>query len=259
MIRGHVSKAYVFGLIGLWAFFLSSCSSAGSKNIHQLPAGQDISTSQLYDNLAHNTDGLQIAFAIDTDHHVISRFSGQTALRSFLAKQPPIDQFQQLDSSTTDFVSGAWIDGAKGTTNLFLTPSAQTHGKYLIWGYLTDNLPDRSAINYQITASWHCSGCKERIGAAKGTVRLHLVDQRAVVNFASKQLSLQTSLNMTEKNQLRYHPDTKAEILIEGKKITPRHLTLRGGLFGPQAENIGMIFGISTQDRRLSGIVLGNQ
>ena len=57
----------------------------------------DIRTDQLYANIAVTPKQLFAGFAFDTDNPVISSYTGQSALNSFLGKQPDISKFNQLD------------------------------------------------------------------------------------------------------------------------------------------------------------------
>ena len=108
-MRGYVW----FTLYVLTEMFLLGCVGGGTSQTPTLnfcTGEADRKTDQLFSGFKTNGNNLRAGFVVDTDSPVITRYSGQTALRNFLAKQPPPLEFVQL-ADQTDYVSGAWIKG----------------------------------------------------------------------------------------------------------------------------------------------------
>ena len=101
----------------------------------------DILTDQLYAKIAATPNQLYASFAVDTDNPFISSYTGQSALNSFLVKQPDISKFNRLDSPP-EYVNGDWIKGAEANLNIIDDGSLFVENKkYFLWGYLSESLP----------------------------------------------------------------------------------------------------------------------
>ena len=110
--RGYANakKLWLFTLSAM-VLLLSGCmgGNSGSASSSMAP---DTRTDQLYANIAATPSQLYAGFAIDTDNPVISSYTGQSALSSFLAKQPDISKFNRLESPP-EYVNGAWKKGQR--------------------------------------------------------------------------------------------------------------------------------------------------
>jgi hypothetical protein len=136
--------------------FLLGCVGGGTSKTPTLNFGTgeaNRKTEQLFSDFETNGNNLRAGFVIDTDSPVISSYYGQTALRNFLAKQPPLSEFIQL-ADQTDYVSGAWIKGEESAAPLLDNNlDSLASGKYFLWGYSTKNLPINKAFSYDMQAN----------------------------------------------------------------------------------------------------------
>jgi len=150
-------RAYFWlALYYLTGMFLLGCVGGGTSKTPTLNFGTgeaDRKTKQLFSGFVTNENNLRDGFLIDTDSPVISSYYGQTALRNFLAKQPPLSEFIQL-ADQTDYVSGAWIKGEESAAPLLDNNlDSLASGKYFLWGYSTENLPVNKAFGYDMQAN----------------------------------------------------------------------------------------------------------
>ena len=236
---------------------LCGCVGGGGSQTSP-PSGID-PTEQLYLELAATPDQLYAGFAIDTDSPVISSFTGETALRGFLAKQPAISEFNQL-ARQTEYVSGAWIKGEDANLSLINNDfEIAESGKYFLWGYLSESLQPKARLSYDMQANWRCTGCSQSAGTATGALQLDLAKSQAQFNLASPVLTLETVLDITQKNQLRRQSGSNTLVTIDGKALTHDGLAVRGGIFGPDGQNAGLVFGFRDEDTHITGIATGQQ
>ena len=256
-------RAYVWlTLYGLTGMFLLGCVGGGTSQTSTLNFGTgeaDRKTEQLFSGFETNGNNLRAGFVIDTDSPVITSYSGQTALRNFLAKQPPLSEFIQL-ADQTDYVSGAWIKGGESAAPLLDNDmDSLASGKYFLWGYSTENLPVNKAFGYDMQANWRCTGCQNAVGSGTGRLVLDIANSQAQFSLDSPDFKLSTSLIFTQKNQLQYKLGSDAEITIDGRQLAIQELAIRGGIFGPDGQNAGLLFGVKDERAHLTGLAIGHQ
>ena len=237
---------------------VSGCVGGGSS---QTPPSYavDPKTEQLYSELAATPNQLYAGFAIDTDSPVISSFRGETALRGFLAKQTAISEFNQF-ASQTEYVSGAWIKGDDANLSLINHDfDTAESGKYFLWGYLSESLQPQASLRYDMQANWRCTGCSQSASIATGGLQLDLANSQAQFNLASPVLVLETVLDLTQKNQLHRQLGSSTQLTVDGKALTHDGLAVQGGIFGPDGQNAGLVFGFRDEDTHITGIATGQQ
>ena len=250
-------KLWLFNLSAM-VLLLSGCmgGNSGSASSSMAP---DIRTDQLYANIAATPNQLYAGFAIDTDNPVISSYTGQSALSSFLAKQPDISKFNRLDSPP-EYVNGAWIKGAEANLNIIDDGSLFVeNGKYFLWGYLCESLPQTPSLSYDMNARWRCMGCSNPSGTASGRLLLNLAENQAEFSLNSNAFSLRTALEFSQKNQLQKHITSDSEVRINGEAVQMDKLAVRGGIFGPEGQNAGLVFGFRNSDTHVTGIATGQR
>jgi len=240
------------------ALLLSGCMGGNSGPVSSSMA-TDIRTDQLYANIAATPNQLYAGFAIDTDNPVISSYTGQSALNSFLAKQPDISKFNRLDSPP-EYVNGAWIKGEEANLNIIGDGNQFVeNGKYFLWGYLSESLPQTSSLSYDMNASWRCLGCASSTGIASGMLQLNLAENHAEFSLNSAEFSFSTALEFSQKNQLQKRVTSDSEVRINGEVVQMNKLAVSGGIFGPEGQNAGLVFGFRNSDTHVTGIATGQR
>lgn len=247
----------IYGITGL---FLFGCVGSGTSQVPSVNFDlqeADRKTEQLFSGFETNGSKLYTGFAIDTDNPVITSYSGQTALRNFLAKQPALSEFNQL-AGQKDYVSGAWIKGGEAATTLLNKNIDEVAtGKYFLWGHPSGNLPTSKAFGYEMQANWRCTGCQNTTGSGTGKLVLDIAKSQAQFSLKSPDFSLSTSLMFTQKNQHQFQKGSNAEIGIDGRQLEIEALAIRGGIFGPKSENAGLVFGVQDAKTHLTGLAVG--
>ena len=61
-------------------------------------------------------------------------------------------------------------------------------------------------------------------------------------------------LDLTQKNQLRHQLGSNTQVTVDGKIITHDGLAVQGGIFGPNGQNAGLVFGFRDDDTHITGI-----
>ena len=97
-------------------------------------------------------------------------------------------------------------------------------------------------------ANWRCAGCSQSEGTASGALQLDL---------ASPVLTLETVLDLTQKNQLHRQLGSNTQVTVDGKTLTHDGLAVQGGIFGPDGQNAGLVFGFRDDDTHITGIATG--
>ena len=178
-------------------------------------------------------------------------------MRGFLAKQPAISEFNQL-ASQTEYVSGAWIKGDDANISLIDSDFKLVEsGKYFLWGYLSESLQLQASLSYDMQANWRCAGCSQSEGTATGALQLDLARSQAQFNLASPVLTLETVLDLTQKNLLHRQLGSNTQVTVDGKTLTHDGLAVQGGIFGPDGQNAGLVFGFRDDDTHITGIATG--
>ena len=124
--------------------------------------------------------------------------------------------------------------------------NASDPGRYLLLGRLAPSLPE-TTINYDLSGHWTCAGCSENLslldGALTGrlvldggaeTARLHLGDDRIDIN-ADLTFGKNAEITNVGSTELRF----------DDQDLTVIRSKILGGLFGRNAEETGVIFGIA--------------
>ena len=75
-------------------------------------------------------------------------------------------------------------------------------------------------------------------------MQLDLARNQAQFNLASPVLTLETVLDLTQKNQLHRQLASNAQITVDGKTLTHDRLAIQGGIFGPDSQNAELVLGL---------------
>ena len=133
------------------------------------------------------------------------------------------------------------------------------NGKYFLWGYLSESLPQTPSLSYDMNARWRCMGCSNPPGTASGRLLLNLAENQGEFSLNSNAFSLRTALEFSQKNQLQKHITSDSEVRINGEAVQMDKLAVRGGIFGPEGQNAGLVFGFRNSDTHVTGIATGQR
>ena len=105
------------------------------------------------------------------------------------------------------------------------------------WGYLRRKRP----LSYDIVR-WRCDLMQQIHGL-----------WHTRMNF------LRTALEFSQKNQLQKHITSDNEVRINGEAVQMDKLAVRGGIFGSEGKNAGLVFGFRNSDTHATGIATGHE
>ena len=88
-------------------------------------------------------------------------------------------------------------------------------------------------------------------------MQLDLARSQAQFNLASPVLTLETVLDLTQKNQPHRQLGSNTQVTLGGKTLTHDGLAVQGGIFGPDGRNAGLVFGFRDDDTHIAGIATG--
>lgn len=139
-------------------------------------------------------------------------------------------------------------------------------GRYMLLGRLTSgdvlSTATQRVFNYGMSGHWSCSNCggavQLRQGTLAGSLAVDLDQSRGVVDLAGDGLTLNNNLDLSKTSELS--ATSLPQISLDGTALTPIRSEFLGGLFGPNAQDAGVLFGIAdNQGRVFSGQAIGGQ
>ena len=231
----------------------------GGVSITAPPPSANSLTNQVSANQIH-TDQLFAKLSGEGDRWIAVMDSESLSLRldgnvenaeAVLRKLPPIAPYITPEITTRY--------SRFGTLSLGLDQQANDPGRIAVWGYLTESLPVTD-MTYDMASLWHCVGCggffKTRTGTARGALILNSEYQHATIDLNGDDLHLTATLRLDDNNQ--FHLDGEMSLYYEGTKQIPNAQTVAGTLFGPDANEAGLVFGLETDQGVLfSGMAIG--
>ena len=88
---------------------------------------------------------------------------------------------------------------------------------------------------------------------------LDIANSQAQFSLDSPNFKLSTSVTFTQKNQLQYKLGSDAEITIDGRQLAIKEQAIRSGIFGPDGQNAGLLFGVKDERTHLTGLAIGQK
>ena len=224
-------------------------SPVGIANLASQATANQINTDQLFAKLSGEGD--RWIAVMDSDSLNLRLNGNVENAESVLRKLPPIAPYVTPEITTRY--------SRFGTLSLGLDQQLDDPGRVAVWGYLSESLP-AADMTYDMASLWHCVGCggvfNTRTGTARGALTLTSEYQRALIDLNGDDLHLTATLSLDDNNQLDLSGDMS--LYYEGVKQIPHAQTLTGTLFGPDANEAGLVFGLETDQGILfSGMALG--
>jgi hypothetical protein len=220
-----------------------------TTNLSSQVAANQINTDQLFAKLGG--EGERWIAIMDSDSLNLRLDGSAENAEAVLRKLPPIAPYVTPDITTRY--------SRFGTLSLGLDQQADDPGRIAVWGYLSETLPVTD-MTYDMTSLWHCVGCggifKTRTGTARGDLTLMPGDKRAIIDLIGDDLELTAALQLDQNNQ--FHLTGDIDLHYEGAKQNPDTQIITGALFGPDASEAGLVFGVQTDQGLLfSGMAIG--
>ena len=101
--------------------------------------------------------------------------------------------------------------------------------------------------------------CSNLSGTASGRLLLNLAENQAEFYLNSSEFFLCTILEFSQKNQLQKHITSDSEVRINGRAVQMDKLAMRGGIFGSEGQNAGVVFGFRNSNTHVIGIATGQR
>ena len=102
-------------------------------------------------------------------------------------------------------------------------------------------------------------GCINPSGTASGRLLLNLAENQAEFSLNSNEFSLRAALEFSQKNQLQKHITSYSVVRINGEAVQMDKLAVHDGIFGPEGQNAGLVFGFRNSDTHVTGIATGQR
>ena len=134
-------------------------------------------------------------------------------------------------------------------------------GRYLLLGRLSPQLPD-AAVEYDLSGHWTCAGCRENLsvinGALSGRLQVDGTAETAHLYLGDGRIDLNADLNFGKNAEIDTASST--QLRFDDQDLTIIRSKILGGLFGLNAQEAGVLFGIADdQGWVLSGGASGVQ
>jgi hypothetical protein len=238
---------------------LVGCGGGGGSSIIAPPisttnlisqvAANQVNTDQLFAKLGG--EGERWIAVMDSDSLNLRLDGNADNAEAVLRKLPPIAPYVSSEITTRY--------SRFGTLSLGLDQQSDDPGRIAVWGYLSKTLLITD-MTYDMTSLWHCVGCggvfETRTGIARGDLTLMPEDRRAMIDLIGDDLNLAATLQLDKNNQ--FHLSGDIALHYEGIKQNPDMQMITGALFGPDASEAGLVFGIETDQGLLfSGMAIG--
>lgn len=119
-------------------------------------------------------------------------------------------------------------------------------GRYILLGRLAPQLPD-TAVEYDLSGHWTCAGCRENLAVTNGALSGHLLvnsgAETATLHLGDGRIDLNADLNFGKNAEI--DTVTSTQLRFDDQDLTIIRSKILGGLFGLNAEEAGLLFGVA--------------
>lgn len=260
----------VTALIMSCSAFLSGCGGGGSAVNGSVPTTTSASLTSvpstlLFESMPDFTESENTAFAVDVGTGQIITFDDEGAIQRFLNKQPDPLSHILFASNRLTHVSISHLSHqldaltqSADRAGLSLDDINQSDpGHFFVFGKA--NQAPNEPTHYQMQSQYFCSHCVTRLGTATGTVQFSPAHQTALLSLDNDEISLRLPFQLTT-NSLTLSADISEISFTKDGVMQPiTRATSTGRFFGPNQENIGMIYSLLQQDGLISGGAVGHR
>lgn len=179
---------------------------------------------------------------VDGDSGYIPLRGNSVGTEDTLTKLPTLTS---IDGITTEFSKISYMQNQLN--------NIQDPGRYILWGKRSNLIPPDS-ISFTLKGQWTCTYCATetylRRGALTGQLLLNPIDDVVEVTLNGDGLQVRADLERDKNNQLSSRLMPK-ELQLDGITLTPIRSDILGAVFGPEAQEAGLIFGIADDQGRV--------
>ncbi|MCE2516510.1 MAG: hypothetical protein J4F41_01475 [Alphaproteobacteria bacterium] len=210
-------------------------------------------SADLFEGIA--SDGAPWLGLLDADSAIFRLTGDGAGYSASLAKLPPPDPARRV---LTTYSRLNYYPAASNSIN--------DPGRYILLGRLTQAYPPEPAgptsFHIPMSGFWTCVDClpsgELRQGQLAGQLDVQLTTSSAELDVAGDGLRLHGALGLTKTNELI--GSAEPVLTLDGETLSLVRSSLRGGVFGPDAEGAGVMFGVvDTEGRVISGATLGER
>lgn len=237
---------------------LTGCGGGGGSSAPVPPQATSVTpaslldqaqSAALFDGIA--SDGEPWLGLVDGDSAIFRLTGDGGGTSASLAKLPPPDHAHSI---TTTYSKLNYYPAAANSIN--------DPGRYILLGRLTPALPATapSSLAMPVSGHWTCADCQAsgelRQGALAGQLVVHFSTSSAALSAAGDGLDIRGALALAKNFELT---GTSPPVLtFDGAAVDLIRSELRGGVFGPDGREAGVMFGaVDTGGRVFSGAVVG--
>lgn len=252
--RRVLSFILAFVYLGLFG-----CGGGGGGNSASAPPtltgppGGSILSGGVAESLLSGVDGEGEAWIglIEADSARLVHSGSDTDADADLNKLPPAS----LESQS--IITTRYSGFAHFTSSI---DAANQPGQYMQWGKLTPEIPDAEA-EYALEGAWTCTGCNGHgsinHGKASGQLDVDFVTLSGQASLTGDGLDFSTGLGLDK--SLIIQDAGSTSLGYNGVDIPLQDVMTSGGIFGPDANEAGLLFGLISEDRVFTGAAIGTR
>lgn len=188
-------------------------------------------------------------FMIEADSATFS-LNGQSPETNTLLSKMPSPVLSSMDLIPTEYSRFAYFTSA--------LDEFQEPGRYLLWGRLAATTVKPEA-SYQLHGRWTCAGCTSdgRVlqGDASGSLDADFSALTGNFSLNGDRLTLNGDISIGK--NLEFHEGSRFVAHFDGKEQVLSQHGIRGGFFGPEAIETGLLYGFGSDGRVFSGAAAG--
>ena len=269
------TKKRVWSLIISCCLSLSGCGGGGggapplTVTTPAAPANQsaitDTNIAFSFENMPTFDDARSRAFRVDVVTGQVTSLADDLAIRHFLNKQPdPLENalypYQGEDAIYVGLshLSHNIYDNAQPNPSISLGGVNQTDpGHYFLFG--RQGPAPVASFTFEMTSQYFCSYCDQNFGTADGTLAFDAAHHSALFKMANDDLSLSLPLVLGDEG-FDIAPLSDGFLLThEGTDYEDATVAADGHFFGPEAENVGLLFSIIQSHGLIPGASIGHR
>ena len=245
-------------------FLFANCGGGGTSSSNSplivSPSTDDPQIEFIFGRFISFDGAIASSYAIDVNSGALTIIDPEDELYGFLSKQPDIATREILlpheeasYSALTHLYHNIGAEIAnRPSTNQF---NQIDPGHFFLWGL--EGPQPTGTLDYELETLWFCADCAQSFGQDKATLSLDGTTASLSMTTAERQLIFPLIFN---ENGLVHH-DSKPQFksLVDDVDLDPLQWQAKGGFYGPNAEEAGLIFSLFYDQSLFSAAGIGAQ